>query len=90
MSRPKDDEQLSLPGVEPAAMKRRPQAASYPSADEADAEALRDFVANETCEPGTIGAMNFDQLLRIKAKLTMTAEERARLLALAEKWEKDG
>jgi hypothetical protein len=81
------NEQMALPGIEPAGAPRRnkPKPTHAPTAE--DAEALLEWIENETAEPGTLPlGLSFKQLEGTKARLCMTKEERSRLVKLAERW----
>ena len=95
------NEQLSLDGVEPAQMKRTRVSRVQPHLPTAkDADALRQWIRDETAEPGTLQkrittagitapGRVFEALGKEKARSVLSAPERRRLLALADKWERD-
>ena len=83
------DEQLHFDGVEPARMTRHHKPKPMHEPTMADVVALRAWLANETAIPGTLPRnLNFDQLKKVRARLTITADERRRLHDLADKWER--
>lgn len=95
------NEQLSLDGVEPAQMKRTRISRVQPHLPTVkDAEALRQWIRDETADKGSLqkriaaaGIVDpgkvFEALGKEKARSVLSASERHRLLALADKWERD-